>query len=75
MVYSAGAIKVVLEKFLFHYLVVNGGKINNTNERDHLYAKSSINVNNWKFLYQNVSENNKQKIALLKLLIFVFMMI
>merc|ERR1711935_485381 len=26
----------------------NGGKIINTNKRDHLYAKSSINVNNWK---------------------------
>ena len=44
----------------------NGGNIINTNKRDHLYAKSSININNWKFLYQNVSENNKQKLELEK---------
>ena len=44
----------------------NGGKIINTNQRDHLYAKSSMNINNWKFLYQNVSKDNKQKIELEK---------
>lgn len=44
----------------------NGGKIINTNERDHLYAKSSININNWKFLYQNVTQDNKQKVELEK---------
>ena len=31
MVYSAGAIKIVLKKFLLYYLVINGGKINDQN--------------------------------------------
>lgn len=44
----------------------NGGKIINTNERDHLYAISNININKWKFLYQNVHENNRQIIELKK---------
>ena len=44
----------------------SGGEIINTNERDHLYAKSNLNIKKWKFLYQNVKEDDKQKITLEK---------
>lgn len=36
--------------------IKKGGKIINTGERDHLYALSNIDINQWVFLYQN---NNK----------------
>lgn len=42
----------------------NGGKIINTNERDHLYSISNIHINKWNFLYQNVEQDNKQKVKL-----------
>jgi hypothetical protein len=37
----------------------NGGKIINTNERDHLYATSNINIKKWKFMYQNIDKNEQ----------------
>ena len=44
-----------------------GGKIVNSNERDHLYAKSEISLNNWIFLTQNIDhKKNKQIINLSK---------
>ena len=39
----------------------NKGKIINTEKRDHLYAKSNIPIKKWKFLYQNIDQNDKQK--------------
>lgn len=50
----------------YNDFISKGGKIINTQERDHLYAKSSIDINNWKFLYQNVKHDNKQKVELEK---------
>lgn len=37
-----------------------GGKIVNSEKRDHLYATSNIKLNKWIFLYQNVDDNNHQ---------------
>ena len=50
---------------LFNDFIKNNGKIINTNERDHLYANSNINIKEWKFLYQNTNDNDEQ-IKLLK---------
>ncbi len=44
----------------------NGGKIVNTKIRDHLYATSNMSINKWNFIYQNIDEDNKQKVALEK---------
>ena len=49
----------------------NGGKIINTNERDHLYAKSNINISKWKFLYQNINNDDEQKKRLEKNNIYI----
>lgn len=37
-----------------------GGKVISSNERDHLYAISKIELDNWIFLYQQVNIKNKQ---------------
>lgn len=42
------------------------GKIINTEKRDHLYAKSNININDWTFIYQDIEENNMHKLLFKK---------
>jgi len=46
---------ITLKDFESHH-----GKIINTCKRDHLYARSNINIDRWYFMYQGVNEDDLQ---------------